>query len=82
LPHLVLDVRSYKAADSDSDHYLVVTKVRESLAINKQRSHKFHVERFNLKKLNEIDGKENFVLRSKICLQIWMLKWKLIILGK
>jgi hypothetical protein len=34
----VLDVRSFKAADCDSDHYLVVAKVRERLAVNKQRS--------------------------------------------
>jgi hypothetical protein len=35
-------------------------KVRERLAVNKQRSHRFHVERFNLKKLNEVEGKEQF----------------------
>jgi hypothetical protein len=35
-----------------------VTKVRERLAVNKQRSHRFHMERFNLKKLNEVEVKE------------------------
>jgi hypothetical protein len=33
-----LDVRSYRAADCDIGQYLVVTKVRERLAVNKQRS--------------------------------------------
>jgi hypothetical protein len=54
------DVQSYRAADCDSDHCLVVAEVRERLAVNKQRSHKFHMERFNLKKLNEVEGKEQF----------------------
>jgi hypothetical protein len=56
----VLDVRSFRAAEWDSDHYLVVAKVRERLAANKQRSHRFYMKRFNLKKLNEIEGKEQF----------------------
>jgi hypothetical protein len=38
-------------------HYLVVVKVRERLAMNKQRSHIFHMERFNFKKLIEVEGK-------------------------
>jgi hypothetical protein len=28
----ILDVRSFRAADCDTDHYLVVAKVRERLA--------------------------------------------------
>jgi hypothetical protein len=35
-----------------------VAKVRERLAVNKQRSQKFHIERFNLKKLYDVEGKE------------------------
>jgi hypothetical protein len=35
-PSSVLDVRSFKAADCDTDHYLVVAKVRERLTVNKQ----------------------------------------------
>jgi hypothetical protein len=35
----------------------VVAKVRDILAVNKQSSHTFHMERFYLKKLNEAEGK-------------------------
>jgi exonuclease III len=54
----VLDVQSFRAADCESDHYLVVVKVRERLAVNKQRSQRFNMERFSLKKLIEVEGKE------------------------
>jgi hypothetical protein len=50
-------------------------KLEERLAVNKQRSHRFHMETFNLKKLNEIEGKERFLWRSQIALQLWMLRW-------
>jgi hypothetical protein len=56
----VLDVRSFRAADCDSDLYLMVAKVRERLAVNKQRSHRFNMEWFNLKKLKEKECKEQF----------------------
>jgi hypothetical protein len=38
----------------------VVANIRERLAVNKQGSHSFHMERFNLKKLNEIQGKDKY----------------------
>jgi hypothetical protein len=38
----------------------VVAKIRERLAVNKQGLHKFHMERFNLKKLNEVQDKEKY----------------------
>jgi hypothetical protein len=36
------------------------SKVRERPAVNKQRSQRFRMERFNLKKLNEVEGKEQY----------------------
>jgi endonuclease/exonuclease/phosphatase family metal-dependent hydrolase len=47
----ILDVRSFRGADCDSDHYLVVVKVRDRLAVGKQMVKKMDVERCNLKQL-------------------------------
>jgi hypothetical protein len=38
----------------------MVAKIRERLAVNKQGSHKLHRERFNLKKLKEVEDKEKY----------------------
>jgi hypothetical protein len=56
----ILDVRSFRAADSDTGPYLVVVKCRERLAVSKRTAHRLYMERFYLKKLNEIDGKEQY----------------------
>jgi hypothetical protein len=56
----ILDMRSSRAADCDNDHYLVVEKVRERLAVSKQTKHRVRMERFTIKKLNEVQGKEQY----------------------
>jgi hypothetical protein len=38
----------------------VVAKVKERLAMKEQRSHILYMERFNFKKLNEVDDKEKY----------------------
>jgi hypothetical protein len=40
-----------------------VEKVRERLALSKKTTHRFYMQRFNLKKLNEVKGKEQYRIK-------------------
>jgi hypothetical protein len=61
----ILDIRSFRGADCDSDHYLVVAKVRERLAVSKLMVKNMDVERLNLKQLNEEEVKERYQVTIK-----------------
>jgi hypothetical protein len=54
------DLRSFRAADCDTDHSLLVANIRERLTVSKKTMHRVHMERFNLKKLNEVESKEQY----------------------
>jgi hypothetical protein len=49
----------FKGPDCDTGQYLVVEKVMESLAVSKQITQKFDLERFNLKRLNNVEAWNN-----------------------
>jgi hypothetical protein len=53
-------VQSFRGANCDTDHYLVVKKLRERISVSKQARQKFDSERFDLKKLNDIEVKEKY----------------------
>jgi hypothetical protein len=57
---MAFDVRPFRAADFDSDHYKVVAKVRERLAVSKEAAQKSDVETFNLRKQNELEVRKQY----------------------
>ena len=55
----ILDVRSFKGADCDPNRYMVV-----ALAVSKQEAQKFDRERFNLRKLNELEVRIHYQITN------------------
>jgi hypothetical protein len=56
---------NHSGHQTDTDHYLVVAKVWERLAVNKQRSQRHPMKRFNLKNFSKVDSKEQY--RVNVC---------------
>jgi hypothetical protein len=54
-----------RAATGIGDHYLVVAKVRERLAVSKRMVRKMDMERFNLKQLSKEEVREQYQVTLK-----------------
>jgi hypothetical protein len=61
----ILDVRSFRGADCGTDHYLVVAKIKERLAVSKRPVNKVDMDGFNLKELNEGVVTEQYQVTTK-----------------
>jgi hypothetical protein len=56
----ILDVCSFRGADCDTEHYLVVEKLRERISVSKRARQNFDLERFNLKGRDDVEVKETY----------------------
>jgi hypothetical protein len=59
----IFDVRSFRWAECDTDHYLVAAKLRQRLSVIKRVAQKFDLRRFDLRKLNDAEVKEQYQVK-------------------
>jgi hypothetical protein len=65
------DVYYFGGSDCDTNHYLVVAKVTQRLSVSKRTAQNFDMGRLNIKKLNEMEVKEDFQVKLTSGLQVW-----------
>jgi hypothetical protein len=54
-----------------TEHYLVAEKVRKRLAISKKAAQTFYVDRFNFRKLSELEVRKQYQIKISHRFHLW-----------
>ena len=57
-------IRDNEKGTCDTDHYPVIAKVRERLALGKQAAQRFDRQRFNPRKRNELEVRKQYQIEN------------------
>jgi hypothetical protein len=60
----IIDVIFFRGTDCDTDHHLLIAKLRERLSARKQATQKTDVERLNLKNVSEIEVRTQYQIEN------------------
>ncbi|KAJ4430447.1 hypothetical protein ANN_22663 [Periplaneta americana] len=56
----IVDIRTFRDADCNSDHYLVIGELRERLSVAKRVEQQVNITKFNILKLKDEEAKQNY----------------------
>ncbi|KAJ4435014.1 hypothetical protein ANN_23587 [Periplaneta americana] len=56
----IVDIRTFRGADCNSDHYLVIGELRERLSVAKRVEQQVYITKFNILKLKDEETKQNY----------------------
>ncbi|KAJ4451741.1 hypothetical protein ANN_03212 [Periplaneta americana] len=56
----IVDIRTFRGADCNSDHYLVIGELRERLSVAKIVEQQVNITKFNILKLKDEEAKQNY----------------------
>ncbi|KAJ4446912.1 hypothetical protein ANN_13613 [Periplaneta americana] len=56
----IVDIRTFRGADCNSDHYLVIGELRERLSVAKRVEQQVNITKFNILKLKDEEAKQNY----------------------
>ncbi|KAJ4441174.1 hypothetical protein ANN_11025 [Periplaneta americana] len=56
----IVDIRTFRGADCNSDHYLVIGELRERLSVAKRVEQQVNITKFNILKLKDEETKQHY----------------------